>query len=128
MTIASRQFIIRILVFTTIIFVVASALFMTVLETWYLASYPYLLLFIASITTIGHLWIVRASGQNSRKFNTAYMGAVTLKLMVYLTFMLAYLLIDRSQAITFVLTFVTFYILFTGFEVIQVLNAIKKQS
>lgn len=128
MTIASKQFIIRILIFTTIIYAVTSALFLTVLESWYLASYPYLLLLVATITTIGHFWIVRASEQNSRRFNTAYMAAVTLKLMVYLTFMLVYLLIDRSQAITFVLTFVTFYILYTAFEVIQVLHTIKKQS
>lgn len=128
MTNPSRQFIVKILIFTILIYVIATALFNTVLKTWYFAAYPYQLLLIALITTIGHLWIVKASEQNPRKFTTAYMASVTLKLMVYLSFMLIYLMIDRSQVIAFVLTFITFYTLFTVFEVIHVLDFIKKQS
>ncbi len=128
MTIDSRQFIVKMTVFTLLIFVSATIVFSTVLEPWLVASYPYQILLIATVTTIGHLWIVRASGQNTRKFSTAFMASVTLKLMIYLTFLLVYLLIDRSQAIPFVLTFITFYILFTIFEVLAVLNFIKKHS
>lgn len=128
MTIDSRQFIVKMTVFTLLIFVSATILFSTVLESWLVASYPYQILLIATVTTIGHLWIVRASGQNTRKFSTAFMASVTLKLMIYLTFLLVYLLIDRSQAIPFVLTFITFYILFTIFEVLAVLDFIKKHS
>lgn len=125
MTTPSRQFIIKILIFTILIYAIATALFSTVLKTWYFAAYPYQLLMIATITTIGHLWIVKASGQNSRKFTTAFMASVTLKLIVYLTFMLIYLLIIHTQAIPFVITFIAFYTLFTVFEVIQVLAFIK---
>ncbi|HZK94544.1 MAG TPA: hypothetical protein VFC67_10080 [Prolixibacteraceae bacterium] len=95
---------------------------------WQFAAYPYQILLIALVTTTGHLWIVKAAGENTRKFTTAFMASVTLKLMVYLTFMLAYLLYDHSQVIPFVLSFITFYISFTIFEVVQVLNYIKKHS
>jgi hypothetical protein len=128
MTIAYRQFIVKILIFTILIFIIASVLFSTVLKIWYFAAYPYQILLIALVTTIGHLWILKAAGQNTRRFTTAYMASVTLKLMVYLTFMLVFLLIDHSQAIPFSLTFITFYISFTIFEVVQVLNYIKKHS
>lgn len=128
MTPASRQFIVKIIIFSLVIFAIATALFSTVFKIWYLASYPYLILLVAAVTTLGHLWILRASAQNTMKFNTAFMASVTLKLMVYLLFMLIYLLIDRSQVIPFVLTFITFYLLFTIFEVIQVLNDLKKDS
>ncbi|MCX6238443.1 MAG: hypothetical protein NTY07_12950 [Bacteroidia bacterium] len=128
MTDTSRQFIIKTLILTIIVFAIASTLFSTVLKTWYFTFYPFQLLLIATVTTIGHLWIVRATAQNARKFTTAYMASVTLKLMTYLIFMLVYLLIDRSHVIAFVLTFITFYTIFTVFEVIQVLKLIKKQS
>lgn len=128
MNTASRQFIVKILIFSIIIFAIATALFSTVLKIWYLASYPYQILLIALVTTIGHLWVIKASGQNTRRFTTAFMASVTLKLMVYLFFMLIFLLLDRSQVIPFVLTFITFYILFTIFEVIQVLRYLKKDS
>ena len=124
----SRQFIIKILIFSIVIYIIATVLFATVLKPWYCTAYPYQLLLIAAITTIGHLWIVKASDKNARKFTTAYMASVTLKLMVYLTFMLVYLLIDHTQVIIFVLTFISFYTLFTIFEIKEVLRLIKKQS
>jgi len=46
--------------------------------------------------------------------------------MVYLFFMLIYLMIDRTHVITFVLTFVALYVVFTVFEVIQIIAYIKK--
>jgi len=54
------------------------------------------------------------------------MASVTIKLIVYLSSMLVYLLIDRSQVIPFVCTFITFYVLYTIFEVFHVLSFIKK--
>lgn len=128
MSVASRQFLVRISIFSMIIYAIAIALFSTILETWYIAFYPFMIVVIASVTTIGHLWILKASGQNTRKFTTAFMASVTLKILVYLTFILVYLLIDHSQVVSFVLTFTSFYILYTVFEVIHVLDFIKKQS
>ena len=128
MSVASRKFILKISLFTLIVFVIVSILFSTVLKNWFLPSYPYQLLLIALVTSIGHLLIINASEQNSRKFSTAFLASVTLKLMIYLTFLLVFLLIDHSQVIPFVLTFIIFYVLFTVFEVIEVLNFIKKQS
>ncbi len=128
MSASSRQFIVRITILTVIIATIATALFLTILKQWYLASYPYLIVLVATVTTIGHLWVTNAAAGNARKFATAFLASVTFKLMIYLTFILVYLLIDRSQAVSFILTFVTIYVLFTIFEVVQVLNFIKKQS
>jgi hypothetical protein len=126
MTAASRQFIIKILIITLVIFAIATILFYTVFKMWYFAAFPYLLLLIATVTTIGHLLIIKAADKNPRKFTTAYMASVTIKLIVYLSFMLIYLLIDHSQVIPFVCTFAAFYVLYTIFEVVNVLNYIKK--
>ncbi len=128
MTAVSRQFLLKITILSILIFVSSTILFSTVLKTWYFAAYPYQILVIALVTTIGHLWILKATGQNMRRFTTAFMASVTLKLMVYLTFMLVYLLLNKSQVIPFVLTFIVFYIIFTIFEVIQVLSVIKNNS
>jgi len=128
MTAVSRQFLLKITILSFLIFAISTILFSTILKTWYFAAYPYLIFVIAIVTTIGHLWILKAAGQNMRRFTTAFMASVTLKLMVYLTFMLVYLLLNKSQVIPFVLTFIAFYFIFTIFEVIQVLNVIKNNS
>jgi hypothetical protein len=128
MTKTTRSFLFKIIIFTIIIFSITAALFSTLLKNYSLDSYPYLILLIATVTTIGHLLIIRASEKNAMKFTTAFMASVTFKLMVYLFFMLIYLVIDHSQVISFVLTFMSLYIVFTIFEVIQVLSFIKKYS
>ena len=125
MTAVSRQFLLKISILSIIVLAIAMALFSTVLKPLHFTAYPFQVLLIALVTTIGHLWIVKAAGQNTRKFTTAYMASVTLKLMVYLTFLLIWLLVDHSQVFPFVLTFIAFYIVFTIFEVFQVLNIIK---
>jgi len=93
---------------------------------FYMPVFPFQALLIAAVTAIGHLWIIRASEQNTIKFTTAFMGSATLKLMVYLFFMLIYLWNDHSNAISFVLTFMILYLIFTVFEVMEVLRFIKK--
>jgi len=123
---AFRKFVLKISLFTLTIFIISAALFTTVLKTFYLSVFPIQLLLIATITTMGHLWVIRSADQNPMKFTTAFMASVTLKLLVYLFFMLIYLLIDHSQVITFILTFIALYISFTIFEVIQILKFIKK--
>jgi len=123
---ASRKFVLKISLFTLTIFILSAALFTTVLKTFYLSVFPVQLLLIATVTTMGHLWVIRAADQNPMKFTTAFMASVTLKLLVYLFFMLIYLLIDHSEVISFILTFIALYIAFTIFEVIQVLKFIKK--
>ena len=128
MTAVARQFLLKITILSILIFVSSAILFSTVLKTWYFAAYPYQILVIALVTTVGHLWILKATGQNMRRFTTAFMASVTLKLMVYLTFMLVYLLLNKSQVIPFALTFIVFYFIFTIFEVIQVLSVIKNNS
>ncbi len=123
---STAKFIIKIGLLTLIIFVIAMVLFSTVLKPFYLAVFPVQLLLIALVTTAGHLWIIKSSKENTLKFTTAFMGSATLKLMIYLFFILIYLWTDRSQVIPFTLTFMILYILYTIFEVVEVLSFIKK--
>ena len=126
MTDASKSFIVKIAIFTFINIAISTTLFSTILKSLHFGFYIYQIIIIAIVTTFGHLWVLKATGQNTRKFTTAFMASVTFKLLIYLTFMLVYLLIDHSQVIIFVLSFFIFYITFTIFEVIQVLDFIKK--
>ena len=81
---ASRKFVIKIGLFTLAIIIISAVLFLTILNKFYLAVFPIQLLLIAVVTTIGHLWVIRAADQNPMKFTTAFMASVTLKLLVYL--------------------------------------------
>jgi len=121
-----KNFIFKIALLTAILFALSSLLFSTVLNSWYFASYPFQIIFIAVVTTMGHTWVLKASDQNSRRFNTAFTASTTLKLMAYLSYLLIALLIDHSHTIPFILNFIILYIIFTIFDVTQTLKIIKK--
>ena len=124
----SAKFILKISAFTLIIIALSIALFTTILRAYYFKAFIIQVVLIASVTTIGHLLVAKAVKKNIRKFATAYMAAVTLKLVVYLIYLLVSLLIDHSQALQFALTFLILYLVYTIFEVAEVLRFMKKQS
>ena len=124
----SGKFLLKISAFTLIIIFISIALFTTILKTYYFKAFSLQVVLIATVTTIGHLWIAKAVKKNIRKFATAYMASVTLKLVVYLIYLLVSLLIDHTQALQFALTFLVLYLVFTIFEVVEVLRFLKKQS
>lgn len=126
MSAVTTKFIAKIGLLTLIIYLVATILFSTILKQVYFEVFPVQLLLIAIVTSVGHLWILKAAEQNTVRFTTAFMGSATLKLMIYLFFILIYLWIDRSHVVPFVLTFIILYIIYTIFEVVEVLRVIKK--
>jgi hypothetical protein len=121
-----NQFVRRFFVFSIILALIASTLYFTLLKSFYVKSFPLQILLIGSLTLFSHLKLIKACEQNIRRFTTVYMLSVTLKLLVYLSFLLICLLIDHSNALAFVLTFFFLYICYTIFEVTQALKYLKK--
>ncbi len=124
----ARKFILKIIVLTLLVSGIASVLFSSVLQAYQLKAFPYQILLLAFATTVGHLLVVRASKLNTLKFSNAFMISVTLKLFIYILFMLIYLWIDHSQVIIFAVSFLILYLIYTLFEVSEILKFLKNNS
>ena len=123
-----KKFIIRTLNFSLIIAAIAFVIFYFLIPQFYLQVFPFLLLFFV-LTTIGiHLLLTKAGKKPIRQFSTFYLGSITAKLFVYFIFIIAYVLADKSNAIPFIIAFLSLYILFTFFETYSLLNSLKKQT
>lgn len=122
----AKQFLKSFGIFTAGLILIAALLFSTLLQKWYFPMFPVQFLVIALVTGIIHLFLIKVAQQNIRKFNTVFMALVAIKLLIYFAFILISLLLDRSNAIVFVLTFLVLYICFTIFEVQQILRTLKK--
>jgi hypothetical protein len=101
-------------------------LFDTILKGLYLKVFPLELAIVVLVTIVGHLRLMKSIEFNMRKFSTIYLSTMSLKLLVYFLFILTNLLVDRSNAINFVVSFLILYIIFTIFEVIEISNFLKK--
>ena len=121
-----KRFFIKILKFTIILLIIAVILYLTLLRQFYVKSFPVQILLIGLLTTFSHIRLIKARQQNIRRFTTVFMLSVTLKILIYLSFLLICLLIDRSDALAFVLTFFILYLCYSVFEVQQTLKFFKK--
>lgn len=103
-------------------------LFDSVLKDFYLNYYPLQFGVIALVTFLSHLKLMNSLEKNARRFNTTFLAVMSVKLLIYLIFIIVCLLLDRTRAINFVVTFMILYFIFTVFEVIEISNFLKKNQ
>ncbi len=113
-----------------IIFSVAFALICYAVGYFLPAGYvtpvlPYLFVFFFSVTLAVHYVLLKASEKRFSKFTTYFMLATFLKLMLYIAVLLIYVLLNRLDAIPFIITFFILYVFYTVFEVISILSYSK---
>ena len=80
-----------------------------------------------SITLVVHIYLVKASGGDARKFTSRYLGAMGIKILIYLIFIIIFLAEDTASAIPFLISFLATYAAMTIFEVISILNTLKNK-
>jgi hypothetical protein len=103
-------------------------LFYFLFEEYYYKLFPVLPLFMFSITLIVHVYLVKASDGNPRKFTSKYLGAMGIKILIYIVFIFVFLAIDTANAIPFLASFLLMYASLTIFEVISILNTMKNNQ
>lgn len=121
-----RFFLKKAVLFCLVLIGISLLLFDTVLKDFYLKIYPVQFSLIALVTIFSHLRVMSGVKHNTRRFSTTFLSVMSIKLFIYLFFILVCLLIDRSIALNFVLTFLILYALFSIFEVIEISNFLKK--
>lgn len=103
-------------------------LYGSVLKGVYLKIFPVQFALVAGVTFLSHLRLMKSFDQNIRKFSTTFLSTMSLKLFIYMVFIIICLLVDRTQAVNFVLTFLALYLCFTTFEVIEISDFLKKNQ
>jgi hypothetical protein len=123
-----RKFIVNMLFITVILLMVGYAIFLLLVPQYYFPYFPVIPAFLFVITVLGHGYLIRASGNDPRKFTSKYLGAMGLKMFIYLIFLVVVLFLDTARAVAFLLSFLVTYVTFTVYEVISILNFLKKEK
>jgi len=120
-----KKFIIRGIIISLILFIAGFFLFITILKEYFSFSFPVLLVLIFLITVLFHRYLIRSVGESNRKFPAKFLGATGIKMGLYMILIIIYVVLDRGNAVPFLLVFMIIYIIFTVFEVVSVLNYLK---
>ncbi|MDA3906283.1 MAG: hypothetical protein PF484_09435 [Bacteroidales bacterium] len=120
-----HQFSKRIIIISLITAVLTFILTYIIPEKFISYSWPYIIIFFLSISLLVHRFLLKKSIDHQGKFINAFMLATTVKLLLYLAIILIYVLLNRYDAIGFIITFFSYYLIFTSFEIFSILKFLK---
>ena len=123
-----RKFLFNLLVITLSITCLGFGLFYFLFEEYYFKLFPVIPVFMFSVSLIVHLYLVKASAGDLRKFTSKYLGAMGMKILIYLVFIIVFLAINTAKAIPFLASFLAMYAALTIFEVLSILNTMKNNQ
>jgi hypothetical protein len=123
-----RKFTFTLLFIALVITVLGYGLFLFFVPQHYFPYFPSIPAFLLLVTLLVHVYLVRASENDTRKFTAKYLGAMGLKMFIYLIFLVIILFIDTARAVPFLVSFLVSYAVFTTYEVISILNYLKKDK
>ena len=78
-----------------------------------------------TVTALLHYGMMRSSAGRPAVFIRFFMGATTLKLFLHFGILVVFAFLNKDQLFPFAITFLTYYLLFTAFEVMV---AFKKNA
>lgn len=82
--------------------------------------------FFISTTALIYSILTKAASQDPKKFVNYFMGITALKLFTYLIIIMLFGLLNRENAVGFIICFLITYFLYSGFEVVTLMKHFKK--
>lgn len=105
-------------IISTALFLVSGLMYLTLLTHWFNYYFPFVILYFFLLHSIQHYKLLKSAEGNPRVFHTNSMAWFGIKLFLNLSFVIVYVLLNREQALSFVLFFGFCYIIYTAYEVV----------
>ena len=121
-------FAIRLFIFTLILALLGFVSFYFLPDSYYSVAFPFLLLFYVAVTLIVHKIILKALGKKPSKFINYFMLTTFIKMFFFLFVMVIYALINREDAVRFIVIYFILYLLYTSFDVVSIFQTINKDN
>jgi L-asparagine transporter-like permease len=88
---------------------------------------PYIVIYFFVSTVVTHQLLMKTNKQSPQNFIRAYLGTTALRLFLNLMVIIIYMLVNRSGAMVFALSFLVFYFLYLIFEIISLQKDLKEK-
>lgn len=111
------------LVILTVVVMAASLALNKMLTVWW----PAIAVFFAIISTVMYFLSEKAKKKDMRKFTNFYMAATVIKMVVYLTIIIVYVMNFKEDGKRFAICFLAYYLIYSIFETIKLAKKEKKK-
>ncbi len=122
-----KKHISQLVILSFFLLIVTIGLFYEIFNPWFNPVFPFIILYFFVFSLIQHSALLKAKGKTPMAFNTSFMAWFSIKLFLNLTIIVAFVLLNKPEALSFVLYFATCYIFFTVFEVTSLVKSLKSK-
>lgn len=117
-----KIFIRKLIIYTLILTAIGLAFFFLLPDRYITPMLPYINAFFFVITLITYYTTLRYIRQKVSRFVNYYLIATFAKLFLFIIVILIYLFVNKPDALRFVVTFFIYYLLYTIFEVKEIMK------
>jgi len=111
-----------------VVLVVSQVFFSTIFETFSFPGRIISIIFVWLATCSSHLLVMKTVTDKPKAFNRVFMSQATMKLMLYMAFIVTYLLLYRQYGHPFTAHFFVVYLIFAIFDVTLILKFVRKNT
>ncbi|TSA27151.1 MAG: hypothetical protein D4R67_06595 [Bacteroidetes bacterium] len=119
------SFLKNLLIFSFIIVILYIICSFILPESYFSIALPYLFPFYIATTLLSYHFMLKSLHRRFSKFVNRFMAATAIKLLWYVIIMVSYILIFRSDAVPFAISFFILYLCYTIFETISLVRYSK---
>jgi hypothetical protein len=112
----------KIFYFASAIGLTAVILSLVLPESYITPALPLLILVFLATSVSSFYYLLKSSEKRFIKFVNVFLLTILLKLLLYIAIMISYALLNRADAVPFLLSFFILYLLFTVFETLFVIR------
>jgi F0F1-type ATP synthase assembly protein I len=124
-----KKFTIGLIGIAVFILVIGYIVFYLIDDQYYFSFFPWLVLGFAGVTLVIHLFVSKGLKKNMNRFTSRFMGAMGIKILIYLAFLVIYLSIEKNiHLFSFIITFVFCYIAYTAYEIKTLYSMLKNSK
>ncbi len=122
------KFIKGLTLYTFLILILGTILFLTVLKKYFLLILPFVLLFYYISTLVLHKFMLQISQKDISSFSFKFMILSLIKMFIYIIFGVLYIVIDEENAVIFLIVYLILYVAYAIYEVRSVMNLINESK
>ena len=106
--------------------VVYLILFFTIPLKYLSPALPWMIIFFFVFTVLSFYFLLKKKKRKLSGFINSYLILTTVKLLFFLMIIIIYSLINKEDAVNFIIGFFILYLIFTSFETIQILKVQRR--
>ena len=128
MTTDQKRFILFATVLLAIVIAVSHLLFSTIFET---NNFPLRIISVCIVwlaTCASCIWVMKTVTEKPKAFVRVFMLQTTVKLLLYMAYIMVYLVIFRQHGVPFTVHFLVAYFVFAILEVLTILKIVRKNT